>query len=222
MVNSPPNTQNATPRNIVILGAGGHGQVVADIVLRMRDSGSPVGAVMFLDDKAELAGRRVLGLEVVGPVTDAENYKDCRFVAAVGDNQKRKELFQWLFGMGCDFAVARHPAAVLAPDVTVGIGTMICPGVVFNTGTTIGRNVILNTGCTVDHHSIIGDHVHIAPGVHMGGNVTVGEGALVGIGAVVMPGKTIGAWALVGAGALVHEDVPDGAVVVGVPAHRVG
>ena len=78
--------------------------------------------------------------------------------------------------------------------------------------------MILNTGCSIDHHNVIGDHAHIAPGARLGGNVTVGQGALIGIGAVVLPGVRIGAWSIVGAGAVVTRDLPDGVVAVGSPA----
>jgi acetyltransferase-like isoleucine patch superfamily enzyme len=52
----------------------------------------------------------------------------------------------------------------------------------------------------------------------MGGDVSVGAGSLIGIGAIVMPQRWVGTWSTVGAGALVHRNVPDDAVVVGVPA----
>jgi carbonic anhydrase/acetyltransferase-like protein (isoleucine patch superfamily) len=81
--------------------------------------------------------------------------------------------------------------------------------------------VILNTSCSVDHHNVIGDHVHIAPGARLGGHVTIGEGTLVGIGATVLPGCRVGSWSIVGAGAVVTEDLSDGLVAVGSPARTV-
>jgi acetyltransferase EpsM len=82
----------------------------------------------------------------------------------------------------------------------------------------IGKHAIVNTSASIDHDCAIGDYVHLAPGVHLAGSVRVGEGAFIGIGASVIPGITIGAGAVVGAGAAVIRDVPDRAVVVGVPA----
>jgi acetyltransferase-like isoleucine patch superfamily enzyme len=52
--------------------------------------------------------------------------------------------------------------------------------------------------------------------------VTVREGASIGARAVIVAGCTVGRWALVAAGAVVARDVPDFALVVGVPARRVG
>lgn len=203
---------------VIILGAGGHGYVVADILMRGHESGAPARPVGYLDDDPALAGWSFLGLPVLGPVSMWSEIPHDALVVAIGENQTRKRLFQMMADRGEKFAVARHPSAVVAPDVLIGPGSMICAGVVVNPGSVIGANVILNTGCTVDHHNRIGDHVHIAPGVHLGGEVVIEEGVLVGIGATIMPQRQVGAWGIVGAGALVHHDVPAGLTAVGVPA----
>lgn len=206
---------------VLIVGAGGHGQVVADILLRMRDEETAVVPMGFLDDRRELAGRAFLGVPIVGRVEDRGRIGHDAIIVAIGNNEIRKELFQMFRREGESFALARHPRSIVAPDVEIGPAGMVCAGVVVNTGTTVGEAVILNTGCTVDHHNRIGGYVHIAPGSHLGGEVEVGEGALIGIGATVMPGKRIGSWSIVGAGALVQHDVPERSVVVGVPARVV-
>jgi sugar O-acyltransferase (sialic acid O-acetyltransferase NeuD family) len=205
-------------QRILIIGAGGHAQVVADILWRMRDAGERVLPVGFVDDDPALQGQEFLGLPVLGAIDERTHIVHDAVIVAIGNGQVRRNLFDSLRQDGERFAIARHPATIVAPDVNVQDGAMLCPGVIVNTGTMIGANAILNTGCTIDHHNRIGDHVHIAPGVHTGGEVTVGEGALIGIGATVMPQRRIGAGSIVGAGALVRDDVPDRVVVVGVPA----
>lgn len=203
---------------VLIIGAGGHGQVVADILLRMREAGTEVTPVGYLDDDATRRDQMVLGLPVLGRIEELGGIAHDAVVVAIGNNAFRRGLFRALQEQGEEFFTARHPSAIIAPDVSVGAGSMMSAGVIVNTGSSIGENVILNTGCTVDHHNRIADHVHIAPGVHLGGEVEIGEEALVGIGATVMPRRRIGKGSVVGAGALVHGDVPDGVVVVGVPA----
>lgn len=204
-----------------ILGAGGHGQVVADALRQARKAGAldQLSEVFFLDEDATLDGSRVLDLRVIaGEAVEVESFD--AFVVAIGDNRRRREVFD-RHAVRHEAQTVRHPASVLASDVIVEPGCMIMAGVIVNTGTRIGRNTILNTGCSIDHHASIGDHVHIAPGVRTGGNVTVGEGAFVGVGAVLLPGVAIGAWATVGAGAVVLRDVPPGVTVVGNPARQV-
>ena len=206
---------------VLIIGAGGHAQVVADILLRMREAGINLTPIGYLDDNPALAGQNLLGLPVLGSVASLSRTAHDALIVAIGDNEVRQRIIQSLQVQGERFAIARHPSAVIAPDVMIGPGSMICAGVVVNPGSTIGANVILNTGCTVDHHNRIGDHVHIAPGVHLGGEVQIDEGTLVGIGATVMPQRRVGAWSVVGAGALVHTDIPDHVVAVGTPARIV-
>lgn len=207
---------------VLILGAGGHAQIVADILLRSHDAGSRAVPIGYLDDDPQLLDKTFLGLPVLGPLSHLAAVEQDAVIVAIGDNTIRRQLFEQLRQQGECFATAIHPRAILAPNAQVGPGTMICAGVVVNTGSVIGANVILNTGCTVDHHNRIGDHAHIAPGVHLGGEVTIGEGTLIGIGATVMPCCRIGAWSVVGAAALVHHDLPAYVTAVGVPAQVVG
>ena len=193
----------------IIVGAGGHGQVVADMLLRTGPR--PDG---FYDAAAGEIGPRVLDLLVFDELpADAHNV-----IVAIGDNAQRMKLFKSLAIPRRNIIRAIHPSAIVGYDVTYGAGCVFCAGVIVGIGSRIGVDVILNTGCSIDHHCTIGDHAHIAPGAHLAGNVTVGEGTLVGIGAAVLPGVTLGAWCTVGAGAVVLADIPDGITVVGVPA----
>jgi sugar O-acyltransferase (sialic acid O-acetyltransferase NeuD family) len=201
---------------ILLIGAGGHGQVVADILRSKPDAGHVV--VGFLDDDPVARERAGSGDAVLGRVEARGKIPHDAVIVCVGDNSARARIFQALAAEGARFATAVHRASVLAPDVAIGAGTVICAGVVVNVGTRIGRNAIVNTSCSIDHHCAIGDHVHIAPGVHLGGNVTIGEGALIGIGATVLPGVKVGAHAVVGAGSVVLRDLPSGVTVVGNPA----
>jgi sugar O-acyltransferase (sialic acid O-acetyltransferase NeuD family) len=203
---------------VVILGAGGHGQVVADILLRMHERTNSVEPIGYLDDRPALFGQKFLGLPVLGSIAALGSVSYDAVVIAVGDNATRRRLYEQLRSNGIELATARHPDSVIAPDVTVGPGTMVCAGAVIGTSSVIGSNCIVNTSCSIDHHNRIGDHVHIAPGVHLGGEVVVSDGAMVGIGSTVLPRSRIGAWSLVGAGSLVLGDVPEAITVTGKPA----
>jgi len=203
---------------IIVMGASGHGQVVADVLFQMWTKGREMEIVGFLDDEAALAGTRVLGLPVLGKLADLPAMPHDCVILGIGDNAVRARLFNELTSAGKRFATAIHPSAVLAPDVVISPGAVLCAGVVINTGGLVRENAILNTCASLDHHGELAPHSHVAPGVHLAGNVRVGEGALIGIGACVVPGVSIGAWSVVGAGAAVTKDVPERATVGGVPA----
>ncbi|MCL4872103.1 MAG: acetyltransferase [Anaerolineae bacterium] len=203
---------------VIVIGAGGHGQVVADILWRMHAAGEAVEPVGFLDDADSWQGQWVSKLPVLGKTADLFRFAHDALVVAIGNNLTRQRVAQALQAQGEQFVTVCHPTAVIASDVSIGPGTMICANVVINPGAVIGSHAILNTACTVDHHNRIGDFAHIAPGAHLGGDVQVGEGSFIGIGGIVIPQKQVGNWCTVGAGAVVIRDVPDGVTAVGVPA----
>jgi sugar O-acyltransferase (sialic acid O-acetyltransferase NeuD family) len=195
---------------VLVIGAGGHGQVIAEIVRASSHAG--LQFIGFLDD--DRCGRH----DVLGPLAAVRDVAHDALVVAIGDNETRARITMRLGADGERFATVRHASAIVSAGVETGDGSMFCAGAIASTAATIGRGVILNTACSVDHHCRVGDYVHIAPGARIGGEVTIGDRALVGIGAVVLPRVTIGHDAVVGAGAVVTRDVPPYTTVIGTPA----
>lgn len=202
---------------VILLGAGGHSKVV---LASLEAAGRRVAAI--LDDDPSTAGRRVLGIEVTGPVERLDSLGAVEAVIAIGDNRMRRQLVPRAEGIcpSLSWATAVHPAAVVHPSARLGPGTVVFAGAVIQPDAVVGAHAIVNTGASVDHDCQLGDFVHVAPGARLGGGVTVGEGVLLGIGCAVLPGRSVGAWAVVGAGATVTEDVGDGWTVAGTPARR--
>jgi sugar O-acyltransferase (sialic acid O-acetyltransferase NeuD family) len=203
--------------DMIILGAGGHGRVVLDIIQQARQH-KPVG---FLDNNKALHGRRVDGLPVLGGLEclpDLHQRGITAAVVAIGDNGIRRAMADTLEQGGFELINAIHPSAQLATNVTVGKGVVIAAGALICAHCQIGDYAILNTGCIVDHESMIGTATHVCPGVRLAGHVTIESGAFLGIGATVVQNIRIGFEAIVGAGSVVVQNVDPMTTVVGVPA----
>jgi sugar O-acyltransferase (sialic acid O-acetyltransferase NeuD family) len=199
---------------LVVIGAGGHGLVVAEAALA---AGFEVQG--FLDDDRALLGRQFLGLSVLGPV-DTAHHMDAGYVVAIGDNRRRKRVVDEL-GLPIERYVAViHPRATVSLYAEVLPGAMILAGAIVGPQAVVGHHSIVNHVSSIDHHVVVGSFAHMAPGCHTGGSVRVGEGAFLGIGAAIIPDVTIGSWAVVGAGSVVLHDVLESTVVVGVPARE--
>ncbi|MDQ6960748.1 MAG: acetyltransferase [Mariprofundaceae bacterium] len=201
--------------SLLIVGAGGHGKVVAETAEAM----GVWEKIAFLDDRCEeLDG--TLRWSVLGAVGDAKTlqpeYADA--VVAVGDADMRLKLIKQLAVESFHLPVLIHPAAWVSPSVRLGEGSVVFAQAAVNADTHIGLGIIVNTGATVDHDCVIGDGVHICPGAHLGGGVSVGRASWIGIGASVIQQIRIGANVTVGAGAVVVADVSDDVTAAGVPA----
>ncbi len=203
------------PDGILIIGAGGHGKVVADAIL--LKGGHLAG---FLDDHAGTIGTTVMGLPVLGKSEEWQRLRPSGLIVAIGDNGLRQSMVDKVESGAHSppWTSVIHPRAVVSSSAEIGAGTVIMAGTVINPETHIGRHTIINTSATVDHDCAIGDYTHIAPGAHLAGSITVGDHVVIGVGASILPGCHIGSNAIVGAGAVVLGDVAPGVTVIGVPA----
>jgi sugar O-acyltransferase (sialic acid O-acetyltransferase NeuD family) len=202
-------------RRLLIIGAGGHGRVCADIASRMGEWDS----IAFLDDNTNVES--VLGFPVLGAAVEAEKYfHDSDIFVGIGNNEVRASFLSDLEEEGIRCPILVHPSAVVSDSVNIEHGTVIMAGVIINPRTSIGKGCILNTGCTVDHDCTVKDYVHISPGSHIGGTVTIEDYCWLGIGSVVINDLHIGPHCIIGAGAVVIEDLTGYGQYVGVPARK--
>lgn len=201
---------------LLIIGASGHGKVVADIAIKMNKWKS----IAFLDDDKSI--KLSMGLEVIGTSDEVFTHIDeYEIFVGIGNNTTRQRIHEMLETFGVSVPNLIHPKAVIGNQVDIGSGTVVMAGVVINCCTKIGRGCIINTGSTIDHDNCIDDFVHISPGSHLAGTVKVGKGSWLGIGSVVSNNITITNGCKVGAGSVVVKDLTESGVYVGVPVKRV-
>ena len=202
------------PKKVIIIGAGGHAKVIAEIIKKSNDE-----LVGFLDDNEEMQGQEIyLGAKVIGKVCDAQNWPDCEFIIGIGNNSTRKRIAE---KYQLPWYTAIHPNSVVATDVKIGEGTVVMPGVVINPGTEIGTHCIINTSCSIDHDNKIGNFVHISPGAHLAGTITIGTQTWICAGATIINNLNIAPNNIIGAGAVVVKNIEtEDGVYIGVPAKR--
>lgn len=201
---------------LLIIGASGHGKVVADIALKMNRWQS----IAYLDDDANI--RYSMGIEVIGKSTDAYQYiNDYDIIVGIGNNEIREKIQKQLETAGCSIPVVIHPSAVLGKQVEIGIGSVVMAGSIINCCTKIGNGCIINTGATIDHDNMIEDYVHISPGVHLAGAVKVGKGTWIGIGSVVINNVRVASNCKIGAGAVIVRNLTESGTYIGIPARRI-
>ncbi len=200
---------------LVIIGAGGHGKVVADAALCSKKFGS----IAFLDMQYKVKPSQ-LGLPIVGDDSSILSLIDegYLFVIAIGDNPSRAIKYDYLVSRKANFARIIHPRAIISESVTIGKGSVVLAGAIINADSYIGNNVIINTGAIIEHDCKVEDHSHLAPRSVVTGGCQIGESSLFGAGAIAIPNKQIGNEVIVGAGAVVVSDIPDGKTAIGIPA----
>lgn len=191
-------------RKVIIIGASGHGKVIADII---RANGDEV--LGFLDDDRSK--------ETLGSVADWGKYKGTGFVIGIGNAEIREKISK----LPCRWYTAIHPTAIISPEASIGEGTVVMPNAVVNCGTVIGKHCIINSGAIVEHDNAIADYVHVSVGAKLGGTVNIGKATWIGIGAVVSNNISICGGCMIGAGTVVVKSIEESGTYVGVPAFKI-
>jgi sugar O-acyltransferase (sialic acid O-acetyltransferase NeuD family) len=201
-------------KSLAILGASGHGKVVADCAGALGWQ-----RVAFFDDAwpdRQMNGIWPISGDTAGLVASLGNYDGV--VVAIGNNHVRQQKLALLQQSGAPIVSLVHPAAVVSQYASIAPGSVVFAGAVINVDSILGMGAIINTGALVDHDCVLGESVHVSPGAALAGGVRVGDRAWVGIGAAVRQLVSVGADATIGAGAVVVKDVASDSTVVGNPA----
>ena len=197
-------------KQVIIIGASGHGKVIADIVLKSGDK-----IIGFLDDFNQ--EKNFVGYPILGTTDDYKLYKDHYFIVAIGNADIRERIVSKLKDV--KFYTAIHPTCVISSiGVSIGEGTVIMANAVINSCASIGKHCIINTSSVVEHDNVIEDYVHVSVGTKLAGNVHVGKSTWIGIGATVKNNVSICNDCMIGAGAVVVKDIKEKGTYIGVPA----
>lgn len=209
-------------RPVVVVGAGGHGQVLADALQSAGQS------VLGYVEPGASAGTLVAGLPVLGGddwLSLDGGYDLVNGLGGTGRAEgrgRRRAVQQALEAVGFRFTGVRHPSALVSPRARIEPDAQLLARCVVQTGARIGAGVIINTGAIVEHGCRIGAFSHCATGAILCGEVAVGEDSHIGAGAVIRQGVALEDGVVVGAGAVVLGGEPGDGPLLGVPARRGG
>lgn len=195
-------------KKVIIIGFGGHGRVISDIINSTSDE-----LLGFLDDKQTDS---VYGCKYLGKVCDCVKFDGCSFIIAIGDNFLRQKISEKYSGL--NYYTAISPTAVISRSAQIGEGSCVMPNCVINSGARVGKHCIVNTSAIIEHDCIIEDFVHISPCAALAGTVTVGKNTHIGIGASVRNNISICGNCIIGAGGAVVQNITEPGVYMGVPA----
>jgi sugar O-acyltransferase (sialic acid O-acetyltransferase NeuD family) len=196
-------------RQLLIIGAGGHGKVAADIARQVGYTD-----VAFLDDHPNDS------LRVVGTTADIETYAtEADFFVAIGNATVRKNFFDRLKACGATIVSLIHPHATIARSATLGEGVLVAAGAVVGVDAVVGDGAIVNTLASVDHDCGLGAFSHVSAGVHMAGTMQIDQFTFVGVGATVI--QHVCSHCTIGAGAVVAKPITESGTYVGVPARKI-
>lgn len=197
-------------KKLIIIGASGHGKVVADIAKK-----NGYEEIKFLDDDRSKKQNGIY--EVIGTSEDIDKYlNEYDFFVGIGNNKVRKRISKLLTANNIMQPILIHPSAVIDKTVVIEEGTVVMANVVINADAKIGKQCIINTASTVDHDCVIGNFSHISPGVNIAGTVCIGNTCWIGIGSSIINNISICDECIIGAGSVVINSIRKKGTYVGI------
>ncbi len=193
---------------LIIIGASGHGKVIADIALK-----NGYEDIIFLDDDEKI--KECAGFPVVGKTNMVHQMEGDKIVA-IGNAVIRKKIMDKI-----NTVTLIHPDTVISRRVKIGEGTVVMAGAVINSDSVIGKGCIVNTMASIDHDCEIENYCHVSVGSHIAGTCKVGACTWIGAGATVSNNINICSGCMVGAGAVVIKNIEEPGTYIGVPTEKI-
>ncbi|QHQ63192.1 transferase [Anaerocolumna sedimenticola] len=210
-------------KDIVIIGAGGFGKEVAQLIKDINKDKKTWNLLGYIDETVEKHGSLINETPVLGSFDWFEKSSRSKVwaVCALGNPRDKYKLIQKTSAYPINYATIIHPDAKINKYSDLGFGCIICCNSFISVNTKIGNHVCINPGCGIGHDTIIEDYTSLYWNVTLSGNVFIHEGCEIGSKAIVIQKKTVGKWSIIGAGAVIIRDLPEYCTAVGVPGRTI-
>jgi sugar O-acyltransferase (sialic acid O-acetyltransferase NeuD family) len=172
----------------------------------------------FIDDNLEALAGKQTPARIIARVSDYQPRPDDLFICAIGRPALRRQVQETIEGRGGVFTNVVHRTVVLADNVSLGRGVLLCPYVIVSANVTIGDGAAVNLHSSVDHDAQVGRWSQINCHCDVTGGVVLEDEVFMGSHASVLPGVRVGARAVIGAGAVVTREIAADVTAIGVPA----
>jgi len=207
-------------KDIVVIGAGGFGREVAQLIEDINMDKKSWNLLGFIDETTIKHGTIINSHIVLGGFDWLEKNggDNLSAICAIGNPRDKYAVIKKLSPYRMNFTNLIHQEAKVSKFVEYGYGNIICSNCFISVNSKIGNHVSINPGCGIGHDVVIGDYTSLYWNVTLSGNVKVGEGCEVGSKTDIIPKRTIAKWSIIGAGAVVTKDIPENCTAVGIPA----
>ena len=207
-------------KKLIILGAGGLGRIVHDVLINDPLVGEGYRIAGFLDTRQDLVLPAELSGKILGSPLDYQPKPSEVFLVAVGDPKWRRQLVAPLVAKNAEFLCYKRQAFI-AGRSHVGSGSFLTPGAIISTDCSIGSFTYVDTNVIIGHDVQIGSYCMLGAMSFIAGNVRVGEGVAIHPRATIGKGVCIGDGATIGLGSVVVKDVAARTTVFGNPARTI-
>jgi sugar O-acyltransferase (sialic acid O-acetyltransferase NeuD family) len=207
---------------LIIVGGGSFGRELFSWVSDLIQNGAEYSLVGFLDNNLESLEGYNYPIPILGTIENYTPQADDLFILGISDPRDKEKIVDNLEAKGAKFISLIHPTAIVAKNVLVGKGSILCPRVVVSCDATIGNFVSINIAATIGHDAKVADYCTINCHSDIMGFSVLKKGAFLGSHAAILPSSEIGEYAKVGAGSVVLRKVQPNVSVMGVPAREIG
>jgi acetyltransferase EpsM len=200
---------------IFIFGTGMQAKVTASVILSNKN----YEIAGFISEQN--ITEKIYGKKSIIQKDFLVNFKKANIVIAIGENFKRKKIFNKLRSKGYKFPNIIHKKSIISKSVTLGYGNIIMPGSIINNDVNIGNFNNINTGVIIEHDCKILSFCSISPGSVISGKCKINDEVFVGSNSTIIHNINIGSETVIGAGTVVLKDIKKNLCIVGHPSREI-